>query len=126
MALPGEVKKITNSEGSVCEEAGCSHHATHKYCSESDSFGDEWTYLCETHLPDPNAKNVSDCDQCHAEKVVVVPTRDPEEIHGPVSYLCPDCLEEHRKHAQSLMDDLSFLDDDEDDWDDWDEDFDND
>lgn len=104
MALPGDVKK--HDRGEQCEYDDCLATATREVCTESDSFGDEWEARCETHLPDPEAKDIGDCDRCEAQHVALVPTRDPEEIHGPVSYLCPSCLFDHRRYAQCLMDDL--------------------
>jgi len=124
MALPGEVRKHHSNE--QCEYDDCTATATHKVCTESDSFGDEWEYRCEAHLPDPTKKNIGDCDHCEAQDVELVPTRDPEEIHGPVSYLCPACLSRHRQYVRELNesyhDELDEYEEDYEDDDDDDED----
>jgi hypothetical protein len=117
MSLPGDVRNIRTPE--KCEY--CSYPAEHELCTESDSFGDEWTPVCKKHLPDPSKKLVGSCECCHAVDVVIVPTRDPEEIHGCITYKCPECLLIHYQYSNSLMDDLED-DDDSNDWDDWTED----
>lgn len=113
MALPGARRKILGPNNTPCEKPGCSNCATVSLCTESDSFGDEWTDLCDEHLPDPNAKDVGDCDHCEAQDVELTPTRDPEEIHGPVSYVCPTCLSRHREYVNSLMAELDDYDEDD-------------
>jgi hypothetical protein len=119
MALPGEVRKHLGND--LCER--CDAAAEFDLCTESDSFGDEWEPVCKAHLPDPNLDDIGDCDQCDACIVKVVPTRDPEEIHGPVSYLCPACLSRHRQYVRELNESYhDELDEYEEDYEDDDED----
>ena len=86
--LPGET--TTRFEAGICDRC-CESSATIGLCTESDSFGDEITPVCDDCL------KASQKDTNHGKcgcgvAAELKPTRDPEEgAHGPVYWLCENC-----------------------------------
>jgi len=99
MALPGQIRKLNHHEEHQCEDCLTVDKivvATHSLCTESDSFGSEYTYLCDKHIADIRTKSnkpkVGCCQFCNTAGVEVSPFRDPDEgSHGPVYNACSPC-----------------------------------
>lgn len=100
--LPGSIIQLTSNNSHVCEycdekDNECMSHATYKVVVESDSFGSEYGYYCDTHIKDVEEQAISNppednCDHCK-RLLTVHPYRDYEEgYNGPVYWLCECCL----------------------------------
>ena len=88
--LPGQTTGLV--EPCQCER--CDKPATVRFCTESDSFGDELTPMCGECADEYQNKPPleMDCDFCK-KLAVVHPMRDTleEGTHGRVYYVCQPC-----------------------------------
>ena len=117
--LPGQSVSIQNDEwGTFCY----THHdvkATHRICSEADSFGAESWNMCDQCWDERQkaikAKNEDpeqwdSCRKCRKKVPRLSSYRDPDEgMHGPVYEACPDCVSKFWKRYQE---ECEMLDDD--------------
>ena len=117
--LPGQSVSIQNDEwGTFCY----THHdvkATHRICSEADSFGAEYWNMCDQSWDERQkaikAKNEDpeqwdSCRKCRKKVPRLSSYRDPDEgMHGPVYEACPDCVSKFWKRYQE---ECEMLDDD--------------
>ncbi len=117
--LPGQSVSIQNDEwGTFCY----THHdvkATHRICSEADSFGAEYWNMCDQCWDERQkaikAKNEDpeqwdSCRKCRKKVPRLSSYRDPDEgMHGPVYEACPDCVSKFWKRYQE---ECEMLDDD--------------
>ena len=117
--LPGQSVSIQNDEwGTFCY----THHdvkATHRICSEADSFGAEYWNMCDQCWDERQkaikAKNEDpeqwdSCRKCRKKVPRLSSYRDPGEgMHGPVYEACPDCVSKFWKRYQE---ECEMLDDD--------------
>lgn len=116
--LPGQSVSIHDDEwGTFCY----THHdikATHRICSEADSFGAEYYNMCDQcwneHQAAIQAKKEDPvqwecCRKCGNHVPYLSSYRDPDEgMCGPVYEACPDCVS---KFYQSYEDECEWLDD---------------
>lgn len=85
--------------GTTCDF--CDTAAVTRLQGETDSFGAEYSDVCQDHL-DAIRKAESDnsgmCDWCKQDAPVRSPRRDVDEgMYGPVYYVCSPCVEKDRK-----------------------------
>ena len=116
--LPGQSVSIHDDEwGTFCY----THHdikATHRICSEADSFGAEYYNMCDecwdeyqaaikAKLEDP--EQWESCPKCRNHVPRLTSYRDPDEgMCGPVYEACPDCVS---KFWKSFEDECEMFDD---------------
>jgi len=89
----------------------CTKEPTMEVCTESDSFGDEWTATCMSCLQESKRREeasteTTHCSRCNLEFLLkdLKTRRDWEEgQHGPVYDMCPACAE-----IWDLSDSISF------------------
>ena len=92
--------------------------ATHRICSEADSFGAEYYNMCDecwdeyqaaikAKLEDP--EQWESCPKCRNHVPRLTSYRDPDEgMCGPVYEACPDCVS---KFWKSFEDECEMFDD---------------
>lgn len=100
MSLPGDVLKLRSDGSIVCEMEDCTNAAAKSVCTESDSFGDEFTSMCEKHVEEfANSEPALEiCEWCNVGPIEVHPIRDFEEgSHGPVYEVCNACIAKQNK-----------------------------
>lgn len=93
MGLPGDIRKLGKDSTACCERHE-DRKATHQLCTESDSFGDEWTDVCDECITDSleAPAYVGVCEWCKTEDVELSPVRDTDEgTHGPLYDVCNPC-----------------------------------
>mgnify|MGYP003560087988 FL=1 len=116
--LPRQSVSIQDDEwGTFCY----THHhikATHRICSEADSFGAEYYNMCDecwdeyqaaikAKLEDP--EQWESCPKCRNHVPRLTSYRDPDEgMCGPVYEACPDCVS---KFWKSFEDECEMFDD---------------
>ena len=99
MSLPGELIKLNSKFHPMANK--CDNHplvlATYRLCGESDSFGDEYLYMCDTCYneykieKEKTNEDEHNCDWCNTLSILK-PVRDPDEgSHGRVYYICNNC-----------------------------------
>lgn len=103
MNLPGDYIKL-NSPSRSCEGYNyeCNEIALYKLQGETDSFGAEYFYYCQSCL-DKTLLAVREyedqeeyCEWCK-KLAKLKPVRDFEEgFHGPVYYVCSSCRRAQR------------------------------
>lgn len=91
--------------------------AVYKMQTETDSSGCEYIHLCEECYTEAvNHVEISTCDWCHADHVVVKSIRHWEEGNsGPVYEVCAPCREKYYKEMNELLanePDIEYMDDD--------------
>lgn len=112
--LPGQTRPL--SENQMCEVHD-DKPAVIELCTEADSFGAEWTPLCQSCIDEHNAEKhpdgvLRDCDWCHATNVRIKPMRDYEEgSNGPVYDVCGPCRTRHNKRVQEELEASGYYDD---------------
>ena len=119
--LPGQSVGVSDDEwGTKCY----THHdvdATHRICSESDSFGSEYVNLCEqcwdAHLAHKEKvksdESLWETCKCGNREPRMISYRDYEEgMHGSVYEHCSKC---HAKMNARIAEEEAYYDDD-DDW----------
>lgn len=100
--LPNHFVPIYDDEwGTNCDEHS-ERKAIKRICVEADSFGAEYSNMCQECLDEFNAykqQKIDDPEQwdtCpHCKNLVpqLSSFRDPDEgSHGPVYHRCPDCV----------------------------------
>jgi Zn-finger nucleic acid-binding protein len=115
MAMPGNTRGITGQHGTQCGfaiEGFCTTKPTKELCTESDSFGDEWTPVCIPCLVESKRRiqtstETTHCPRCDLEFLEkdLETRRDWEEgMHGPVYDMCPKCAE-----IWDLSDNIAFM-----------------
>ena len=118
--LPGQSVSIQDDEWGTFCYTHLDIKATHRICSEADSFGAEYYNMCDEcwdeYQAAINAKNEDPeqwecCSQCGKCVPHLTPYRDPDEgVHGPVYEACPDCVSKFHKHFE---DEADYFDDQE-------------
>lgn len=117
--LPGQSVSVEDDEWGT----KCNWHpevvATHRICSESDSFGSEYANFCndcweERQLAikakEQDPEQWDSCRKCGENVPRLSSYRDPDEgMHGPVYEACPDCVSKFWKRYQE---ECELLDDD--------------
>lgn len=119
--LPGQSFSVKDDEwGTKCY----THHeveATHRICTESDSFGSEFMNLCDecwnAHLAHKekvkNDESLWETCKCGNREPRMIQYRDYEEgMHGPVYEHCSKCHE--RMNARIAEEEAQY--DEDDDW----------
>lgn len=105
--MPGSCVRISFQD-CPCDE--CSSMATHRIQGETDSFGCEYFYLCDTcyekyklELSQQDLSGV--CDWCKKMKPHLYNHRDYEEgSYGRVYNVCMDCIEDERQRWKEYND----------------------
>ena len=123
MSLPGEIIKL-NSEvisKNYSLNTTCYKHssvlATHRLCTESDSFGHEYLYMCKNcyneykEKKDQTKEEEHKCDWCNTLNILK-PVRDPDEGScGRVYYVCNSC---RNRMNERLKEELEYSNQDND------------
>lgn len=116
--LPGAFH--ATEEGMMCD-THADRPAVKRVQGETDSFGAEFSDLCQECLDEFKAQQKSSyegwrCDWCKHANHGIRPKRDWEEgAAGPVYYVCKDCSDSYDKRLQEELDDMH---DESIDWDD--------
>ena len=108
MSLPGSISMLKDSDKNTCDDHP-ERHAVARLCTESDSFGDEYSFMCkecyEEYKKDADEDIIDTCEWCKTENVAVRPIRDIDEgSHGPVYYVCSKCAQDYRKRMEEELD----------------------
>ena len=94
MSLPGEVVRLLPNTKEVCDKH-TERKAEYRLCTETDSFGSEFEYLCyECYEAFKQFKKdvTGTCEWCKVSGIKVSPLRDAEEgSHGKVYHVCDNC-----------------------------------
>ena len=118
--LPGQSVSIHDDEwGTFCY----THHhikATHRICSEADSFGAEYFNMCDhcwderqdaIKAKEEDPEQWESCPKCRNLVPRLSTYRDPDEgMHGPVYEACRDCVS---KFWKSFQDECEMFDDED-------------
>lgn len=120
--LPGQSVGVKDDEwGTMCY----AHHdidATHRICTESDSFGSEYMNLCDVcwneHLASKekvkNDESLWETCKCGNREPRMIQYRDYEEgMHGSVYEHCSVC---HEKMNARIAEEEKYFSNDDDDW----------
>jgi protein-arginine kinase activator protein McsA len=102
--LPGNVVGLDQPR--QCER--CEKPATVRLCTESDSFGDELTPMCDNCLKEYQSQPPLEgyCDWCK-KTAVLSPMRDIDEgSHGPVYQVCQPCRNDYNAALDEEFDEL--------------------
>jgi len=92
--------------GQLCDD--CHEHlATHRMLVESDSFGTEYTDLCDACAEKERQRRAEErarggkCDWCGKNSTDLHRTRDFDEgSNGPVYEVCPSCYHRQQEAIQ--------------------------
>jgi len=111
MGLPGDIIKFHTLD-QVCDgyNCECTSLVTNRLQGETDSFGAEYHYYCDSCvskcMKDEDKQEDEICDWCKHKKHLT-PIRDFEEgLNGPVYYVCSKCRSKQDKYIQEEYDHL--------------------
>lgn len=120
--LPGQSVGVKDDEwGMFCY----THHdreATHRICTESDSFGSEYMNLCAECWDEHQAykekvkgdESLWETCKCGNREPKLISYRDMDEgMHGPVYEHCSKC---HERMNARIAEEYAYYHDDDDDW----------
>lgn len=119
-SLPGQFVGVDADEWGTKCYTHPERDATHRLCTESDSFGSEYENMCdECHEDYKKAKAAREEDpeqwetcKCGNREPHLIHYRDMDEgMHGPVYEHCSVC---HEKWNQRIADEYAFYDRDDD------------
>lgn len=125
-SLPGQFVSVQDDEWGTKCYTHPERDATHRICTESDSFGSEYHNMCdECHEDYKKAKAEREADpeqwetcKCGNREPRLISYRDMDEgMHGPVYEHCSVC---HEKWNKRIAEEEAFYDQD-DDYDDYDD-----
>lgn len=109
--VTGPISTLPGARRSPPEGTMCDMHpdrpAIVRLQGETDSFGCEMHDLCTECLEEEKKvePDVGECDWCHSKNVVLRPRRDIDEgLHGPVYYVCIECVKKDEAAIQQEVD----------------------